>query len=66
MQDRGSLGDRFVSALSIKKNTSPVSSSASSSSVMASSITTSPATFVKQSDIVAAVEDDKDPSQVGC
>ncbi|XP_044180838.1 rab-3-interacting molecule unc-10-like isoform X8 [Acropora millepora] len=40
-EDQGSLGDRFVSALSIKRTSSPpVSSSLPSSSVMASAITT--------------------------
>ena len=67
MQDRGSLGDRFVSALSIKRTTSPpVSATPSPSSVVASSITTTPASSKRQSDITTAIGDNKDSSQVGC
>lgn len=66
MQDRGSLGDRFVSALSIKKTTSPVASSStpSTSSVTGSTVTTKPVSSVKKSELNPAVESNADPSQV--
>ena len=59
------MGDRFVSALSIKRATSPVSSSAPSTfSAITSSVTA--ASSVKQSEVASSVEDNEDPSQVRC
>ncbi|XP_022806324.1 uncharacterized protein LOC111343416 isoform X8 [Stylophora pistillata] len=65
MQDRESLGDRFVSALSIKKSTPPSSSFSSSPSMpMApSAVVSNLVSSVKKSEIIPAVKTNTDPSQ---
>lgn len=69
IQDRESLGDRFVSALSIKKSAPSTATSSSSSpsvSMTPSAVVSNLVSSVKKSEIIPAVETNTDPLQVWC
>ncbi|XP_058949787.2 regulating synaptic membrane exocytosis protein 2 isoform X6 [Pocillopora verrucosa] len=66
IQDRESLGDRFVSALSIKKSAPSTATSSSSSpsvSMTPSAVVSNLVSSVKKSEIIPAVETNTDPLQ---